>query len=117
LKKLCEERRNNFGAGLPSGRYHKQLHHPTRQHRHLAHIPSFRDNPVVFVTTGTHQRKKLLANAQCHEILREIWARSMVIDGWCVGHYILMPDHVHLFARPAIDARPMADWIKNVEER
>jgi len=64
------------------------------------------------VTTGTHRRKKLLANAQCHEILREIWEKSKVIDGWWVGHYILMPDHVHLFARPAIDARPMTDWIK-----
>jgi REP element-mobilizing transposase RayT len=88
------------------------MHHPTRQHRHLAHVPSFRDNPIVFVTTGTHQRKQLLANAQCHEILREIWEKSMKVDGWCVGHYILMPDHVHLFARLAIDARPMADWIK-----
>ena len=88
------------------------MHHPTRQHRHLAHVPSFRDNPIVFVTTGTHQPQKLLANTQCHEILREIWEKSTVIDGWCVGHYILMPDHVHLFARPAIDARPMADWIK-----
>jgi REP element-mobilizing transposase RayT len=84
------------------------MHHPTRQHRHLAHASSLRDNPIVFVTTGTNQRKKLLANAQCHEILREIWEKSAVIDGWWVGHYILMPDHVHLFARPAIDARPMA---------
>ena len=85
---------------------------PTRQHRHLAHVPSFRDNPIVFVTTSMHQRKRLLANTQCHEILRAIWKKSMKVDGWCVGHYILMPDHVHLFARPAIDARPMADWIK-----
>jgi hypothetical protein len=29
-----------------------------------------------------------------------------------IGHYILMRDHVPLFARPAVDARPMADWIK-----
>ena len=88
------------------------MRQPTRQHRHLAHVPSFRDNPIVFVTTGTHHRKRLLVNVQCHEILREIWAKSRVIDGWWVGHYILMPDHVHLFARPAIDARRMAAWIK-----
>ena len=26
--------------------------------------------------------------------------------------YILMPDHVHLFARPEIDARSKADWVQ-----
>jgi putative transposase len=88
------------------------MYHPTRQYRHLAHVPSFRDNLIVFVTTGTHQRQKLLANTQCHEILREMWEKSAAVDGWCVGHYFLRPDHVHLFARPAVDARAMADWIK-----
>src|SRR6266566_4966224 len=29
-----------------------------------------------------------------------------------VGHYILMPDHVHFFARPEIGARCMADWVQ-----
>jgi len=41
-------------------------------------------------------------------------------DGWWVGHYILMPDHVHLFARPEIDASLMANWMlmwKSVSSR
>ena len=29
-----------------------------------------------------------------------------------MGNYILMPDHVHLFARPEIGARRMAEWIQ-----
>jgi hypothetical protein len=31
------------------------------EHRHLPHVSSFRDNPIVFFTTCTHKRRKLLA--------------------------------------------------------
>jgi len=44
--------------------------------------------------------------------LREIWQRSAARDGWWVGNYILMPDHVHFFARPEIGARRMAEWVQ-----
>jgi REP element-mobilizing transposase RayT len=80
--------------------------------RHLAHVPSFRDNPIVFFTTCTCHRRKILASSQCEKILREIWQRSADHDGWWVGNYILMPDHVHFFARPEIGARRMADWVQ-----
>ena len=33
-------------------------------------------------------------------------------DGWWVGHYILMPDHVHFFARPGLGSLPMAEWMQ-----
>jgi len=80
--------------------------------RHLAHVPSFRDSPIVFFTTCTYHRRKILASAECQEILREIWQRSADNDGWWVGSYIVMPNHVHLFARAEIGARPMADWVE-----
>ena len=82
------------------------------KHRHLPHVCSFRDNPIVFFTACTHKRRKLLACAQVHAILRSVWERSAERADWWVGHYILMPDHVHFFARHASIARPMADWIK-----
>src|SRR5436189_1500320 len=44
--------------------------------------------------------------------LREIWQRSAEHDGWSVGNYIVMPDHVHFFARPEIAARSMAKWMQ-----
>ena len=80
--------------------------------RHLAHVPSFRDNPIVFFTTCTNQRCKILASPQCHKILHEIWQRSAEHDGWWVGNDIIMPDHVHLFARPEIGAQRLADWVQ-----
>ena len=79
-------------------------------HGHLAHLSSYRDNSIVYFTVCTYRRKPILAKTECHEIVRHIWERSAHLDGWWVGHYILMPDHTHFFARPETDARPMAKW-------
>jgi REP-associated tyrosine transposase len=81
-------------------------------HGHLAHVHSYRDNPIVFFTICTHRRKSILASPECHRILREIWEHSAQLDGWWIGHYIIMPDHVHFFARPEIDAKPIAKWVQ-----
>jgi putative transposase len=80
--------------------------------RHLPHLSAFRDNPIVFFTACTHERRKIIAHPECHQILRGIWERSSYHDGWWIGHYILMPDHVHFFARPEVNARPMARWVE-----
>jgi len=98
------------GAGAPSRRNRPEAV-ASPAFRHLAHLPSFRDNPIVFFTVCTFQRRKILASAKCEEILREIWQRSAEHDRWWVGSYVLMPDHVHFFARPASDARPKAEWV------
>ncbi len=93
---------------------------PSRAFRHLAHLPSSHHNPVVFFTVCTVHRRKILAPAECQEILREIWQRSAEYDGWWVGSYVVMPDHVPFFARPAANARPKAQWVgmwKSVSSR
>jgi len=81
------------GAGAPPRRNASPVRPeggptPTRPapFRHLAHLPSCRDNPIVFFTTCTYQRARILASPQC--------------------------DKMHFFARPAIDARPLADWVQ-----
>jgi putative transposase len=106
------------GAGAPSRQsgFLRPEGGPAPRHpapfRHLAHAPSFHDSPIVFFTTCTYQRRKILASSECQEILRQVWQRSAARDGWWVGNYILMPDHVHFFARPEIGARRMADWVE-----
>src|SRR6266403_1578512 len=105
--------KSDHGVGAPSRR--RTLVRPEggpAPFRHLAHVPSFRDNPIVFLTTCTYRRRKILASSKCDKILREIWQRSADHDGWWVGNYILMPDHVHLFTRPEIGARRMAEWVQ-----
>jgi putative transposase len=75
---------------------------------------------LVFLTAVTSQRRPLLASQGAFQILTEIWRSSGDLDGWYVGDYLLMPDHVHLFARGAIDAKPLASWVgswKSVSSR
>src|SRR5690242_149956 len=53
------------------------------EHRHLPHVSSFRDNPIVFFTTCTHKRRTpSLRSKPCH------FTRSMGTFGrtrWLVG--------------------------------
>ncbi len=44
--------------------------------------------------------------------LREIWERSASCDGWFVGRFVLMPDHLHFFASPGFEAKARALWLK-----
>ena len=51
---------------------------------------------IVFLTVCTTTRSHLLANDAAHETLRTLWSD---MTRWRVGRYVLMPDHIHLFAR------------------
>src|SRR5262245_12502101 len=84
----------------------------TIPYRHMAHLPPFRRQPIVFLTAATFDRRRLLDNDQSHGILRGIWERSAEHNGWLVGDYLLMPDHVHFFAQPGPGSDLMGDWVK-----
>jgi REP-associated tyrosine transposase len=111
------------GAGVPPRRRAGPVRsegEPSPLFRHLAHLSAFRGNPIVFFTACTFRRRKILASTKCEEILREIWQRSVEHDGWWVGSYVVMPDHVHFFARSAANARSKAEWVgmwKSVSSR
>jgi REP element-mobilizing transposase RayT len=81
-------------------------------HRHLPHLSALADQPIVFFTVVTHHRITLLDNPGAHTILRGVWERSAELNGWYVGDYILMPDHVHFFARASRTADAMRTWVK-----
>lgn len=81
-------------------------------HPRLPHIRPFAQQPLVFLTVVTHERRPALACASAHDTLCSIWANSPDLDGWTVGRYVLMPDHAHLFARATWDAKPLARWVQ-----
>lgn len=81
------------------------------EHRHLPHLRPFAPQPIVFITAVTADRRPCLADKAALAALTEIWQASPEVDGWFVGDFLLMPDHVHLFARAALDARPLAQWV------
>jgi len=64
---------------------------------------------VVFVTVCTHQRRKVLANDQAHKCLLNAWWAA---DAWLIGRYVIMPDHVHLFAGPSGDSVELDRWVR-----
>jgi hypothetical protein len=53
--------------------------------------------PVFFVTFNTLTRSRLLATPEVHEAFIEYCGRAADFRIG-VGRYVLMPDHVHLFA-------------------
>ncbi len=69
-------------------------------HKHLRRIPVWLPADAIviyFVTCCTASRQPILANPQAHTALQQAWAR---VNGWRVGRYVVMPDHVHFFAAP-----------------
>ena len=77
-----------------------------------AHFPVREDHNraiIVFVTVCTNDRCPLLATPEAHDHLRAIWKSA---GHWKVGHYVLMPDHVHLFCAPGVwPPSPLKTWV------
>ncbi len=90
------------GAGTPS----------SRVHRHLAHLDPLISSPIVFMTVTTYGRRSILACREAQGILEALGKRSDVVDGWFVGDYLLMPDHVHFFVRAAFESKPLGAWVQ-----
>lgn len=64
---------------------------------------------VVFATVCTQHRRPWLASSKVHDTLRYTWEHA---DAWLVGRYVILPDHVHLFASPGDGVTPIEPWIK-----
>ena len=72
-------------------------------------VHRFAGNPtIVFLTVCTFQRAIGLADASVMEALMKCWRRA---DSWLVGHFLLMPDHLHLFCGPRTDEIQIEQWI------
>lgn len=65
---------------------------------------------VVFVTVCTKNKRPILADPAIHRLLIEAWKEAWI---WEVGRYVVMPDHVHLFASPTtFPPEPIRRWTK-----
>src|SRR5947209_5919314 len=60
------------------------------------------DPPLYFVTFNTHRRSKVLAKPAVHDRFIK-FASDGAQRGVAIGRYVIMPDHIHLFARGAFD--------------
>jgi REP-associated tyrosine transposase len=64
---------------------------------------------AVFLTVCTRDRKPWLACNKAHLLLRRVWMEQ---TDWIVAEYVLLPDHLHLFAYPAGGKLPFDPWVK-----
>ena len=64
---------------------------------------------IVFLTVVTKDRERWLTDDGVHDALRQAWIAA---DGWMVGGYILMPDHLHLFAAPVKMEFTFDAWVR-----
>jgi putative transposase len=64
---------------------------------------------IVYVTVCCNNRVPWLAQERHHELLLEIWQDT---SHWVVGRYVLMPDHLHLFAAPQESAVEFDAWVQ-----
>ena len=63
----------------------------------------------------TYNRRQILARKAIHETFIRFVTKSPSRGVW-VGRYVLMPDHVHLFARFGPDSMSLSLWVKSLEE-
>src|SRR5262249_53078498 len=84
---------------------------PSHERRHPAHgVLLSDDHPtIVFITVCTRDRRPWLATEETHALLREVWSRA---TAWLAGRYVLMPDHLHLFASPTERPISLDNWVR-----
>jgi REP element-mobilizing transposase RayT len=63
----------------------------------------------VLITVCTKNRQPWLAAPEVHEILISIWKEA---TAWLVGRYVIMPDHIHLFASPRDETVSLESWVR-----
>ncbi len=88
---------------------------PNRPAR-LAYIFQKYEPPLYFVTFNTSHRQSLLANESVHKAFVE-FATNGVDRGVAIGRYVLMPDHVHLFARGNSRDVLLSQWMRVLKRK
>jgi len=79
---------NGHDGAWPSRK--KPVHKPV--------LDVFNRTSIVFLTVCSQDKRPLFNKPDVHDLLRMAWAEA---DAWCVGLYVLMPDHIHLFCAPS----------------
>jgi REP element-mobilizing transposase RayT len=74
----------------------------------------FTNTPVYFLTACTANRRALLANMGVHEVFLQ-YTREAGNHGVLAGRYVLMPDHMHLFAAFSPVSPDLSVWMKGLK--
>ncbi|MBI3919804.1 MAG: hypothetical protein HY318_00195 [Armatimonadetes bacterium] len=64
---------------------------------------------IVYLTVCTKDRRGWLATDKNHALLVKVWTEA---TAWLVGRYVIMPDHIHLFAVPGQMEIEFDNWVR-----
>jgi putative transposase len=88
------------------------MEEPHFHRKRPAHCPPIvRHNTatILLVTVCVGDRRKILANSRVQDVLVHCWQQA---NHWVVGHYLIMPDHLHLFCAPReYDHARVQQWV------
>lgn len=82
---------------------------PQRKRTAKGILEDHRVPTLVFLNLCTAHRRPWLADPQVHQTLVKIWESA---THWEVGPYVLMPDHLHLFAWPGVRSATFDRWVQ-----
>ena len=84
--------------------YSESRKHPARQ----LTVSEGNLSVILHITACTFRRRRILASDEIHNLILSAWRNS---PEWTVG-YVLMPDHVHLFAAEnEFRGYPLGQWV------
>ncbi len=90
------------GIADPSPQTPESTTPATTKHSHLRRLSRiFVGEPIYFITTNAKMRSPILDNPTVHNILRDEWENTLDRYGWAIGSYVVMPEHIHFFCKPA----------------
>lgn len=75
---------------------------------HPQPIERFNEPVVLFVTICADKQENLFNTKPVQAAILDAWRMA---TQWRVGHYMLMPDHIHLFCVPGVwNPEPVSKW-------
>ena len=84
-----------------------------RIHKHLRRLEHVWIGwPIYFITTCTFRRRAILASNELAGILIDEWRNAHDRHGWAIGHYVIVPDHVHFFCSAELAAKALPTFMQ-----
>ena len=82
-------------------------------HKHLRRLGRvWIDWPIYFITTCTFKRRPILTCRGASNVLIDEWRNVHKRQGWVIGRYVIMPDHVHFFCSAELNAKSLPAFMQ-----
>ena len=72
----------------------------------------FAECPIYYLTVCTYNRRRILNRPKVHTTFIQFGLRAVEYGVW-IGRYVIMPDHIHLFAGFEPESITVSKWVKS----